>query len=410
MIITLLLAALQAPELAPSEIRAQDLKAHISFLASEDLEGRESGRRGGHLAADYVETQFRRFGLESIMEDGSYRIPFQVTDLTCFNVVGVVRGTDPEMSKKYLAVGGHHDHAGIGGPGAMGFPGEVHNGADDNASGTSGVLELAQYYAANPAKHSIIFMTFSAEERGLLGSQALVKSDVLPKKDIMAMINLDMIGRLTNDYLFIGGLGTASELHKALDPIFAKSDLKLELDDRGEAPSDNTSFFHAGIPALFFFSHIHSDYHMPGDDADKINYEGEVRILKLVREVLNRLDQESSLTFRDFGGMGMPKDFGDRMNNHYREIRERQKMRGKLGVRAAVEEGAKGLRVESVTGGSAAEAAGLETGDLLLEINGRATTSLAELRRALGGGMKGDDISMAVERRGKRIELAAKLR
>ncbi len=409
MILTLFLAALQAPELAPSEIRVQDLKAHISFLASDDLEGRESGRRGGHLAADYVETQFRRFGLESIMEDGSYQIPFQLKDLTCYNVVGVVRGTDAEMSKKYLAVGGHHDHAGIGGPGAMGFPGEIHNGADDNASGTSGVLELAQYYAANPPKHSMIFMTFSAEERGLLGSQALVKSGVLPNKDIMAMINLDMIGRLTDDYLFIGGMGTASELHKVLDPVFAKSDLKLEIDDRGEAPSDNTSFFHAGIPALFFFTNIHSDYHMPGDDADKINYKGVAQILTLVRQTIDRLDQQSNLTFRDFGGMGMPKDFNQRMTKHYREISERRAMKGKLGVRAGVEDGSAGLRVESVSTGSGAEAAGLEAGDLLLEINGRATTSLHELRRALGGGLKGDEINLVIERLGKRIELKATL-
>lgn len=413
MLLTILLLAFQEPaapvEPAPSELRVKDLKAHIGFLASDELEGRESGKRGGHLAADYVENQFRRFGLEAITEDGSYRIPFEVNGLTCYNVVGIVRGTDPEMRESFLAVGGHHDHAGIGGPGAMGFPGEIHNGADDNASGTSGVLELAQWYAANPAKHSIIFMTFDAEERGLIGSRVLAEGDVLPKDRIMAMINLDMIGRVTDDFLFVGGLGTASELRKVLDPVFAASDLELELDDRGEAPSDNTSFFNVGIPSLFFFSHVHEDYHMPGDDANKINYEGQLRVLQLVRTVLDRLDQEKELTFRDFGGMGMPSDFNERMNEHYRKIMERRNNKGRLGVRAGEEEGASGLRVESVRAGSAAEEAGVEAGDLLVEVNGRPTPTLNDLRRALGGGMKGDEVTVAVERRGERIEVKAKL-
>lgn len=411
MLFTSLLLLSAAPqEPVPSDLRVEDLKTHIGFLASEELEGREAGKRGGHLAAGYVENQFRRYGLKPITEDGSYRIPFKLGEDTAYNVVGLLPGTDPSMSEVYLAVGGHHDHAGLGSQlsGAMGFPYEIHNGADDNASGTSGVLELAEYYSAHPLKHPILFMTFSGEERGLLGSQALVNGDILPTDQIMAMINLDMIGRMQEDNLFIGGLGTAEELHTLLDPMFEKSALKLELDDRGEAPSDNTNFFHAGVPALFLFTNIHEDYHMPGDDADKINYVGEVKVLSMARDILNILDTQESLTFVDFGGMGMPEDFMDRMRDHYMRISKRKGMKGKLGLRAK-EDDLPGLLVETVRDGSAAAAAGLQAGDHVVSINGKETPDLSMLRRALAGGLKGETVEVVAKRGETTLKLTAVL-
>ncbi|MFK5954991.1 MAG: M28 family peptidase [Planctomycetota bacterium] len=408
---TLLLFAVPAQEPVPSDIRVSDLKTHISFLASDELEGREAGKRGGHLAAGYVENQFRRFGLQTITKDGSYRIPFQLGADTAYNVVGLLPGTDPKMQDVYFAVGGHHDHAGLGSrlSGAMGFPYEIHNGADDNASGTSGVLELAEYFTAHPLKHPILFMTFSGEERGLKGSKALVDSGVLPNDQIMAMINLDMVGRLKDDALFVGGLGTAAELHDILDPLFEKSSLKLELDDRGEAPSDNTNFFHAGIPSLFLFTNIHEDYHMPSDDADKINYKGEVRVLSLARDMLSLLDQQTSLTFVNKGGMGMPADFMDRMSEHYRRISARKALKGKLGLRVSVDEDT-GLVVNTVTPGSAAAEAGLEVGDLVLSVAGTETPNMTMLRRALASGLKGDSIELHIARGTTKLHLTAILK
>ncbi len=405
----LLLAALPQQSL-PSDIRVEDLKAHIEFLASDELEGREAGKRGGHLAAEYVENQFRRLGLKPITEDGSYRIPFALRDGTGYNVVGVIPGTDPELADTYLAIGGHHDHAGLGSQlsGAMGFPYEVHNGADDNASGTSGVLELAEYFVAHPLKHSILCMTFSGEERGLLGSKALIESGVLPNDKIMVMLNLDMVGRLKNDYLFVGGLGTAAELHDLLDPLFDHSSLKLKLDDRGEAPSDNTSFFHAGIPAIFLFTHIHEDYHMPSDDADKINYVGEVRVLNLGLQMLQILDQQPHLSFVNLGGMGMPADFMEKMSDHFRMIAARRANKGKLGLRVKVEaEG--GLTVKALSAGSAAERAGLQVGDQVLAINQQETPNFDWLRRALASGMKGDVVKIKVRRGEQQLLLSATL-
>ena len=408
---TLLLLAVPAQEPAPSDIRVADIKTHIAFLASEELEGREAGKRGGHLAAGYVENQFRRFGLKSITEDGSYRIPFKLGADTAYNVVGLLPGTDPEMSDVYFAIGGHHDHAGLGSrlSGAMGFPYEIHNGADDNASGTSGVLELAEYFTAHPLKHPILFMTFSGEERGLKGSEALIESGVLPNDKIMAMINLDMIGRLDDDALFIGGLGTAEELHDILDPMFEKSKLNLELDDRGEAPSDNTNFFLAGIPALFLFTNIHEDYHMPSDDADRINYEGEVKVLEMARDIVVLLDDQKSLTFVNLGGMGMPESFMPRMSDHYRQISARKKMKGKLGLRVSVDEEL-GLVVNTISGGSAAEEAGLVVGDQVISIAGKETPNMDMLRRALASGLKGDTVEIRVTRGTTKMVLTAVLK
>ncbi|MFT7517116.1 MAG: hypothetical protein ACI84O_000906 [Myxococcota bacterium] len=414
LITTLLLGAAQmaAPQTAPaSDIRAIDLKAHIGFLASDALEGRESGREGGHKAANYVESNFRRIGLKPLAnQDGAYQIDFELKrlGLTAKNVVAVLEGTNPAYANSFIAIGGHHDHAGVGGPGAMGFPGEIHNGADDNASGTSGVLELAEYYAAHPLEHPILFMTFSAEERGLLGSKALVESGVLGNENIMFMINLDMIGRLDEDYLFVGGLGTATELHDLLDPIFEASDLDLELNDKGEAPSDNTSFFHAGIPALFFFTNVHKDYHMPSDDADLINYDGEVRVLNLVTKVIASLDGASSLEFVDYGGMGMPSNFDQRMRDHMRRMMERSAMKGKLGVRANAEEGT--LTVSTVREDSAAAEAGLAVGDVLMTVNGKDIISMKTLRYALAGGLRGEEVSLVVSRNGVNKTLTATLK
>ena len=409
MLSLLLLALPQSPQPA-SEIRVEDLRAHVGFFASDELEGREAGKRGGHLAALYIEQHFRRLGLKPLEEDGPYRHPFALGKDTAFNVVAVLEGTDPKLSSTYVAIGGHHDHAGLGSQlsGAMGFPYEIHNGADDNASGASGVLELAEYYAANPPKHSVLFMTFSAEERGLLGSKHLVKSGLLPNDQILFMINLDMIGRLQNDELFVGGLGTAEEFHAVLDPVFEASPLKLELDDRGEAPSDNTSFFHGGIPALFFFTNIHEDYHMPSDDSDRINYVGEVKVLDLVTEVVAKLDEQESLTFVRHSGMGMPSSFNDRMMDHYMNISRRKSMKGRLGIRTEVNEHG-GLSVLSVREESAAAVADVQAGDELVEVNGKRIEGLQDLRRALAGGLKGESVSLVVKRGGSDLAISAVL-
>lgn len=191
--------------------------------------------------------------------------------------------------------------------------------------------------------------------------------------------------------------------------MFEKSSLNLELDDRGEAPSDNTNFFHAGVPALFLFTNIHEDYHMPGDDADKINYEGEVKVLEMARDILRILDTQESLTFVNKGGMGMPADFMDRMRDHYMRISQRKGMKGKLGLRVETDE-QPGLIVTTVSEGSAASEAGLQSGDRVTSIGGKETPDMMMLRRALAGGLKGDTVEITALRGETTLKLTAVLK
>ncbi|MDP6849548.1 MAG: M28 family peptidase [Planctomycetota bacterium] len=392
-------------------IRAEDLREHISYLASDKLKGRESGKEGGHAAANYFAEQWLRLGLEplSVLPDDrkqaiakDYLLPFNVRRLECLNTAGLLAGTDPSLADQILVIGGHHDHAGVGGPGAMGSPGEIHNGADDNASGSSGVAELAEWFVAHPIRRPILFMTFSAEERGLLGSKAFVEDGPIPTENMYAMINCDMIGRSVNDYLYVGGLGTSEEFHPLLDDILKESGMDVEMGDAGEAPSDNTSFYHGGVPSLFFFTHIHEDYHMPGDDADKIQYDAEVKILELVRDCALALDaRDASLNFVSAPGMAMPADFNQKMMEHFMAISERKRNRGKLGVSVEVEAEAAGLRISKVRSSSAAQAGGLQVDDTLLSIANTVLKSKDDLRRALGGKVKGDVIQVSYLRQGK---------
>ncbi|KAA3604252.1 MAG: PDZ domain-containing protein [Planctomycetota bacterium] len=411
MILALLaLVSPQAPE-AP-DFRVQDLKAHIYFLASESLEGREAGTRGGHLAAQYVATQFRRYGLEPLPGQDSFLLPFEAERRTCYNTAAWLPGTDSSFQDQVLVIGGHHDHAGLGGgtTGGMGFPGEIHNGADDNASGTAAVLELAEYFAAHPTPRPILFMTFSAEEKGLLGSQAFLHSDVLPKHKMRAMLNLDMVGNSENGYLFVGGLGTALEFEPMLAPAFEKSDLKLELKEGGRAPSDNSSFYEEEIPALFFFTNVHPRYHLPADDPEHIQYEGEVEILKLVRDITVAIQNfDGPLTFMEQPRMAVPADFGKRMSNHMRRIAQMRRQKGKLGIDTG-DPTRGGLAIRKVREDSAAEEVGLLSGDVLVMVANRKIQNRDDLIRALGPGRKGDLIDVVVLRDGERLQLQATLK
>ncbi len=405
-----LLLACPAPFLQedPAALRVQDLQAHIGFLASDELEGRESGKRGGFQAARYVARQFERLGLQPLGRDGSYLLPFEVRKLRCQNVAGLLPGTEPALADRILVVGGHHDHAGIGGPGAMGGN-QIHNGADDNASGTAGVLELAEWFAAHPPRHPILFVTFDAEERGLLGSKAFVKEGPVPPERILAMMNMDMIGRSADGYLFVGGLGTAAEFHELLDPVLEDAPLELEISDLGDAPSDNSSFHEAGIPALFLFTNIHEDYHLPSDDVERINFPGEVAILKLAREMLLALDRhDGDLTFHRQPGMALPRDFMERNQEHFRHIAEQTRRRGRLGLHIdGPRDG--GLAVASIREDSAAAAAGIQPGDVILAVDGREVASTADLRRALAGREKGEEVLLLLLRDGRRLELRVTL-
>lgn len=207
------------------------------------------------------------------------------------NVMAVLPGEGPNADE-YIVVGAHYDHVGYGGAGSL-APGvrAVHNGADDNASGTASVLELARLLSQReePLGRSILFILFTAEERGLLGSQHFVNNPTVPLDKIVAMINLDMVGRLKEDKLIVYGTGTAPEFKGWIEELAKAYGFELKAVPTGFGPSDHTAFYAKKIPVLHFFTDLHEDYHRPSDDADKINYEGMARIVAMVYDVVERL-------------------------------------------------------------------------------------------------------------------------
>ncbi|HKP83465.1 MAG TPA: M20/M25/M40 family metallo-hydrolase, partial [Pyrinomonadaceae bacterium] len=218
-------------------------------------------------------------------------------EVPAYNVVGVLEGSDPVLKNETIILGAHYDHLGRGGEGSLApRSGEIHHGADDNASGTAGLIELARVFGAQrpKLKRTLVFIAFGGEEEGLLGSNYYVNHPLVPLDNTTAMINMDMIGRMKDSKLMIGGVGTATEWR----PLLAQTDFSLTLSDDGFGPSDHSSFYSKQIPVLFFFTGTHNDYHKPSDTFDKINYNDEARILSLVARIVRDIDSaDKRLTY-----------------------------------------------------------------------------------------------------------------
>jgi hypothetical protein len=324
------------------------------------------------------------------------------------NVLAVLPGTDKSDAREYLVVGAHYDHLGRGGSGASlardSEKNAIHNGADDNASGTTAMLELAERFAkaTNRPKRSILFAAFTGEESGLIGSERFVDHPTVPLDKVVAMLNLDMVGRVRNNELMVGGQGTAPSFEKFIREADAASPLELKNFGKGGlGPSDHMSFALKKIPVLFFFSGVHPDYHRPTDDADKINYEGLAHVVDVGTELTHRLlamPRERYVAAADVGGatsMGSGSSEGRRVT---------------LGVIPKYGEAdGKGVAIGGTTPGSPAAAAGLKDGDLITGWNGEPMTNLYELTDALRRGKPGDKVKLKVLREGKTIDLEATL-
>ena len=229
----------------------------------------------------------------------------------------------PGETDEYVIVGAHYDHLGLGGQFSLApsMTGTVHPGADDNASGTAGVIELARWFSKQPKqKRGILFMTFAGEEQGLLGSAWWVSHPELPLEKAVAMINMDMIGRVRNEKVYLGGAGTGTGLRPMLEKIAAKYPLNIDFSDGPESgSSDHASFSAKRVPSLFFFSGLHSDYHKPSDTWDKIDAPDAATLLGMVADVTDTLREEAGRpeyikqappahggdARSDFGGFGL---------------------------------------------------------------------------------------------------------
>ena len=318
------------------------------------------------------------------------------TRKTVRNVVGMLPGSDPALQNEYVVAGAHYDHLGLGDRDSLAPSqiGQIHHGADDNASGTSGVLELARLAAKNKQafKRSIVFMTFAGEELGLLGSSYFVNHPTIPLENITAMINMDMIGRLTNDRLFVGGVGTSPGFKSWVEDFNKSVGLKLDYSDSGFGASDHTSFNAKKIPVLFIFSGLHADYHKPSDTYDKINAQGAVKVLSLVYPMLAKVANEP-----------------ERLQ--YAQVQEPQPQGGGAGGYGPYfgsipdfRDDLKGVLFSDVRPDSPAAKAGLKPGDLMVEFDGKPIQNLYDFTYALRAKKPGDVVVVVVKRNDQEVK------
>jgi len=372
-------------------------------------------------------------------------------DSPSFNVVGILTGSDPKLKDEAIVIGAHYDHLGRGGEGSLApREGEIHHGADDNASGVAGVLELARILSAQSPKprRTIVFIAFSGEEEGLLGSDYYVNHPIVPLANTIAMINMDMIGRLNDHKLIIGGMGTASEWRAMIDRENSEDSMRaaallsvtggpvptnmrvnldpkvnpvgapvvvgingrpvvvaefpnvprelatpfaLTLSEDGYGPSDHSSFYSKQVPVLFFWTGTHDDYHKPSDTSDKINYEGEARIMSFVTRVVRDIDKSDTRpTYTVAKSESQGRSTGFRVY---------------LGTIPNYADANDGLKLDGVRDNSPAAKAGLKAGDKIVKMAGHDVKNVYDYTYALGEMKAGQEYEVELMRDGQRMTL-----
>jgi hypothetical protein len=303
----------------------------------------------------------------------------------------------PGQTDEYVAIGAHYDHLGLGGANSLApdQTGTVHPGADDNASGTAGVLELARYFSAQPKhRRGILFLAFAGEELGLLGSNFYVNHPELPLDKAAAMINLDMIGRVQDGKVHLSGIGTGTTLQATVDGVAPKYDLKLVTADKGGyGPSDHMSFTIKQVPVLFFFTALHKDYHRPSDTWDKINAADAARLLSMVSGIATALADEPARP--QYVRLAAPAPSGVGGGGGYGAY---------FGSIPDFTELPSGVRFADVRDGSPAAKAGLKAGDILVEFDGKPIQNLYDFTYALRSKKPGNEVLVKVLRDSKPIE------
>ncbi|MGN8226677.1 M20/M25/M40 family metallo-hydrolase [Gracilimonas sp. BCB1] len=388
------------------EISDADVKTHITFLAADEMRGREAGTPEEAAAANYIADLFRSYGLDPAGDDGTYFQEFTINTAVLNNphataedtsgekrlsknVAGLLQGTGD--SDEVLIVGAHYDHLGMGSFGSLSSSEEprIHNGADDNASGTAGVLELAEYFAANRPATDILFLAFSGEEMGLLGSQYFVENPTIELENALAMINMDMVGRMSNGRLMIFGVATTDSWESILTTANTDS-LELDLIPDGTGASDHTSFYYKDIPVLHYFTDTHADYHRPSDDTEWINAEGQKQLLSHLKRVIEQLDKldKENMVFTEAPG----------------EQQRNMTMDGPtLGVLPDYGYDGEGFRITGVSEGRAADNAGLQGGDIIINIGGMDIADIYNYMEALNELEAGQQTSVTVIRDGEEL-------
>ena len=386
--------------------------------ATSDLEFRDMSILAMHVTRDSVMSLFTRSGrnmaeVQQAIDQGQKPQSFEFTNSkvrvsadikpirkTVRNVLASVRGSDPRLRNEWIVIGGHYDHLGLGDPKnpmSQADMGKIHHGADDNASGTAGVLELARLIARNKQafKRSVLLMTFAGEELGLFGSSHFVNDSTVPLPSIAAMINMDMIGRLSNRPLNVMGTGTSPDFPAWIAEANKEVGLNLALSNGGHEGSDHLSFNGKRIPTLFFFSGLHSEYHRPTDTAEKIDAKGAIQVLSLVAGTAELIANAPSKLLYTEVKADRPQAAGAGGSPYGTYFGSVPDFRDDLS----------GVLFADVRADSPAGKAGLRPGDLLVEFAGNPIKNLYDFTDALAGKKPGDVVAVVVKRNGQSIKV-----
>ncbi len=315
-----------------------------------------------------------------------------------YNIYGYIEGTDPSLKNEYVVIGAHYDHLGFGGPTSRSRSKKqlIHNGADDNASGVAGIIELTRYFKANPTKRSIIVVAFTAEEMGLLGSAHFVKNLPVPKEKIIAMINFDMIGRMKDDFT-IFGYSSAKNFEQLIDSITSLHSVKVAKASDAYGPSDHSSFYAEKIPVMMIFTGVHEDYHTPEDDWNKINYDGMAKVIEYSSHIIKTLANNPNRPEYIEG-----------------EKTERKPSHGYgskvwFGIIPAFDESPKGCKIGGASPGSPAATAGFKKDDIITKIADKEVKNLYDFMYSLRDFNPGDEVMVKFLRDDKEMEAKVKL-
>jgi hypothetical protein len=323
--------------------------------------------------------------------------------VTGFNLIGVIPGADEQLQGQYVAVGAHYDHLGLGGPESMAPQsyGQVHPGADDDASGVAGVLAIGAWAVQNRAafKRSLLLCLFSGEEEGLLGSSAMMKNPPVPPGSITSLVDMDMIGRLRNGRIFLGATGTAAEFESLLAGLPGQFGLQTSEDKSGIGGSDFLSFTRAGIPSVFVFTGAHPQYHTPQDTPDLVNYDGAEQVLDFVVAITERLcDYGGALTFQNPSGQAQARP-------------QTSSLSVSMGTIPAYGEEASqpGYLIGDIRPGGPADQAGIKAGDLVVKIMDRRIANIYDFMFVLQDCQPNQTVPVTVIRGGQALEFQVTL-
>ncbi len=389
---------------AVATITVAELRKHIDFLASDTLQGREGGTVGNHAAGAYLVGKLKPSSLVAAGDDGDW---FQYFHGNMRNVLGFFTGTDATLKDEIVLVGAHYDHVGFGAPGNSRGPiGYVHNGADDNASGTAALLEIIDALSSRKIelKRTVLFAFWDSEEKGLLGSKHFVATTQRPLEKVRLVLNADMLGRLRDSGLCVYGWRTATGMRQWLSRQNAGR-VRLDFTLRYVADSDHWPFFERGIPSLMLHTGKHDDYHRPTDDTDRVNYQGlQQATAFLLRLTVAAANSDELPRFRDQVRAEVPN-----LDEPVAQIAPPPRGPARLGASFDAEQfDRRVVRVMQITPDSAASEAGLRVGDEVVELGGLKVNDWSDFRTLVLAAKS--PCPMKVKRATELLELTVRLR